>query len=247
MKSLYEEIVVVVKELKANSCLDTHKKLEMLLNRTIPSDGSEDVIKYQMIKQLLKSKAIMLNNVANNDSIKYLFLWTTTDMIVRHFDLQNYIELSFTQSNPYVNGDYIRGEYTVSAKLATSIRQSDNPEPESQKIHHGNHRNHHIRKSPNMQTNFRDAKARSAPVNDDFITVVSRKNPNRHNSTPGIRRGKDREMIQKDTHINTPINTHTNTEKDIKEPPQQSEQKMRHSIDWSAQPSTKNWADSDSE
>lgn len=115
MKTLYNEIFESAKAIKSNPCADTYTNFEKLLNRSIPSDGSEDVVKYQMVKSLLKCKAILLNNVASNDSIKYIFLWTTPDMIVHHFELQDYITLEFVQSNRFVQGDYVRGDYTVKA------------------------------------------------------------------------------------------------------------------------------------
>lgn len=120
MKELYEKIVEAVKQLKLKPCADTYNELETLLNRSIPSDGSEDVVKYYTIKALLKSKAIIPGNIASNDTIRYMALWMTPDMIVRHFDLQNHIELTFTQTSRFVQGDFIRGDYTVREVVQSS-------------------------------------------------------------------------------------------------------------------------------
>jgi hypothetical protein len=124
MKDLYEQIQETVKQLKLKPCKDTYGELEKLLNRSIPSDGSEDVVKYYTIKMLLKSKALIPGNIASNESIRYMALWMTPEMIVRHFDLQNHIELTFTQSNRFVQGDYIRGDYTVREKRESSTSQT---------------------------------------------------------------------------------------------------------------------------
>ncbi len=171
MKDLYEQIAEAVKQLKIKPCVDTYTELEKLLNRSVPSDGSEDVIKYYTFKTLLKSKAIIPGNIASNDNIRYMALWMTPEMIVRHFDLQNYIELTFAQSNRFVHGDYIRGDYTV--KEATKTTES---------------------------TTRSDAKQGTVDKKDDFTVVGSRKstpdrnkyqknnNNPRHNSTSSMNR-----------------------------------------------------------
>lgn len=127
MKDLYDQIIETVKQLKIKPCIDTYTELEKLLNRSIPSDGSEDVVKYNTFKMLLKSKAIIPGNIASNENVRHMALWMTPEMIVRHFDLQNYIELTFTQSNRFVQGDFIRGDYTVRESTSKSRESRESP------------------------------------------------------------------------------------------------------------------------
>lgn len=243
MKELYENIVNAVKELKANPGSQTYTNLEKLLDQTIPSDGSEDVIKYNMIKNLLKAKAILLNNIATSD-IKYIFLWTTPEMIVRHFDLQNYIELTFVQSNRFVLGDFIRGNYQIK-KFEPEVEPKNNrPRTTSQ--------------TPSNTSN--SSNSTTTRTETDDYTVVSKKNrkPPRfvqsktrndnvkvRDTRPKLSTNRSQSMGSYNVPVakTEPLRNSASIEKNEVE---KDEPPLRSSINWGAT-STKNWADSDSD
>lgn len=256
MKDLYDQINEAVKKLKIKPCLDTYTELEKLLNRSIPSDGSEDVVKYYTFKMLLKSKAIIPGNITSNDSIRYMALWMTPEMIVRHFDLQNYIDLTFTQSNRFVQGDFIRGDYTVKESTFKS-RESREPReqtPTDKKDEYtivGSRKSHLHTTSNEVRNNERNKHQKNTPRHNSTSSMtrtVRYKNDSNNNPVKKekIRLTKSFDQIVESNIPNTPNTTSTSSTSSTSNtsniPNTDNEPNLRSSINWNAS-TVKNWAD----